>query len=135
MRASAKELYRLFDLSADLLYIGGFDGCFKRLNPAWEKQLGFILEELLGKPFLTLVHPEDVDATQAQVHRLAAGEYVLFFENRTLCKDGSYKWFSWSAVPFVEEGVFYATGHDVTVVRARASLRLPARRPVALRGP
>ena len=117
VQASEKELYRLFDLSTDLLFIGGFDGCLKRLNPAWEKRLGFTLEELQGKPFIELIHPEDVDATQAQVQRLAANQYVLFFENRTLCKDGSYKWFTWSGVPFVEEGVFYATGHDVTVVR------------------
>ncbi len=117
LQKSEKELYRLFDLSADLLFVGGIDGYFKRLNPAWEKQLGFTIAELQGKPFMELGHPEDVEASQVQLQRIAAGEKVQSVENRLLCKDGSYKWFIWSTVPFVEEGVFYASGRDITELK------------------
>ena len=36
------------------------------------------------------------------------------FEIRCGCKDGTYKIFSWAAVPVVENGVFYAVGRDMT---------------------
>lgn len=114
LQESEKELFRLFDLSQDLLFIGDFDGNFKRLNPAWQQQLGYALGELQGKSFLALIHPDDADATRAQMQRLAAGETVQLFENRILCHGDFHKWYIWNGIPFVEEGMFYATGRDIT---------------------
>ncbi|MCH8269133.1 MAG: PAS domain S-box protein, partial [Acidobacteria bacterium] len=130
LQESEKELYRLFDLSADLLFIGGFDGHYKRLNLAFEKQLGFTNEELIGKPVLEMVHPEDVEATRAQVQKLTVSNEAVFFENRRRCKDGSYKWFLWSAIPYAEEGVFYAAGRDITG-RKRAEAQIKEAREAA----
>src|ERR1700692_974206 len=91
-RQSGKELERLFTLSLDLLCIAGFDGHFKRLNPAWDRTLGFTLEELLAKPYLDFVHEDDRAATITEARRLATGDDTVSFENRYRCKDGSYKW-------------------------------------------
>src|SRR6266550_6953446 len=88
---------RFFDLSIDMLCIAHFSGYFKRLNPAWEKALGFSREELMSKRMFDFVHPEDRERTLAQNRVVRAGGQALGFENRYLCKDGSYKWLLWNS--------------------------------------
>ncbi|MDY6784383.1 MAG: PAS domain S-box protein [Cyanobacteriota bacterium] len=105
---------RLFSISADLLCIAGFDGCFKKVNPVFAQSLGYSIEELLEQPFINFVHPDDREATLAAALQLTQGENVRGFENRYLCKDGSDKWLSWVAVASVEEGLIYTTVRDIS---------------------
>jgi two-component system, cell cycle sensor histidine kinase and response regulator CckA len=110
---AGQDLERFLSVSLDLLCIAGFDGCFKRLNPAWERTFGWTLEELSARPFLELVHPDDVERTKAVARSVAAGD-VLTFENRYRCKDGSYRWILWQATPVPERQLIYAAGRDIT---------------------
>ena len=106
---------RFFSLSLDMLCIASFDGYFKELNPMWEQTLGFTVEELKAKPFIEFVHSEDQEATITEAQKLMTiGEDVVAFENRYLCKDGSYKWLLWSATVSVEEQLYYAVARDIT---------------------
>jgi len=109
------ERDRLFDLSQDLICIAGFDGVFKRVNPAWERVLGYTAEELTSVPFVEFLHPDDREPTLAEFEeQRQAGKVVLCFENRYRCKDGSWRWLQWSSRPDAESGRIYAIARDVT---------------------
>jgi PAS domain S-box-containing protein len=105
---------RFFALSIDMLCIAHFSGYFKRLNPAWEKTLGFTREELQARPMFEFVHPDDRERTLDQNRRVRTGGQALAFENRYLCKDGSYKWLLWNATADVEQQTIYSVAHDIT---------------------
>jgi PAS domain S-box-containing protein len=113
-KQAEEERDRLFTLSLDMLCIAGFDGFFKRLNPAWEKTLGWTIEELMSRPYVEFVHENDREATLAEAGRLTDGSVVLSFENRYRCSDGSYKWLLWNAAPFTSQQMIYAAARDIT---------------------
>jgi len=106
------ELERYFSSSLDLLCIADAGGHFIRLNPEWEKALGYSLQDLEGRSFLELVHPEDMEGTLAAMSKLGAQEQVLSFENRYRCKDGSYRWIEWRSQP--QGNLVYAAARDIT---------------------
>jgi PAS domain S-box-containing protein len=103
-----------FALSIDMLCIVHFTGFFKRLNPAWEKTLGFSREELQSKPMFEFVHPDDRDRTLEQNQRVRTGGQAIAFENRYRCKDGSYKWLLWNATADIDRQVIYSVARDIT---------------------
>jgi two-component system, sensor histidine kinase and response regulator len=118
-RARAQEERdRFFTLSLDMLLIAGFDGCFKRVNPAWHRVLGYTEADLLARPYLDFVHPDDRDATLAEAAKLSAGKEVVYFENRYRHKDGTLRWLMWTAVPAPEQQVVYAAARDITERKA-----------------
>jgi len=105
---------RFFAVALDLLCVLDFNGYFKRLNPAWEKALGFTIAELQSKPFIEFVHPDDRERTLRQNREVRTGGRALSFENRYLCKDGSYRWLLWNAAPDFGQQVIYSVARDVS---------------------
>ena len=93
-------LESLFDLSPDLMCLAAVDGYFKRVNPAFERTLGYTVEEFVSRPMIDFVHPEDRgDAHCAALEALAGGEELRQFENRCICRDGSVRWLQWNCRP------------------------------------
>ena len=113
-KRAQEELDRFFTLSLDLMCVAGFDGYFKRLNPVWERVLGFTIDELLASPYMDFVHPDDRSMTTAEAARVHGGHQVVAFENRFRHKNGSYRWLEWAAVPYPGEQVTYAAARDIT---------------------
>jgi diguanylate cyclase (GGDEF)-like protein/PAS domain S-box-containing protein len=109
-----RERDRFFTMSFDLLCIADLEGRFVRLNPAWEKALGYPVEELIGRSSLDFVHPEDRERTAAETTWLAGGTETLAFENRYQHRNGTYRWFLWSSRADLETGRIYAAARDIT---------------------
>jgi len=115
------ERDRVFDLSADLLATGSYDGRLTRVNPVWERTLGFKEEEFLERPFFDFVHPDDRGLARRQLEGLRTGTPIRGTAVRLQCRDGSYRWVSWNIDP-PQDGVLYAAGRDITE-RRRAEQR------------
>ena len=105
---------RFFDLSIDMLCVLDFKGYFRRLNPAWERTLGFTRDELMGKRFIEFVHPDDRDRTLQQNQQVRGGGEARLFENRYLCKDGTSRWLLWNSTPDFSRKVIYGVARDIT---------------------
>jgi PAS domain S-box-containing protein len=108
------ELVGLFDLSPDAFCIAGFDGYLKLANPGFARILGYTREELLARPFMDHVHPDDRESVEAVLAELAAGNDVVGFECRQVCADGSLRWLEWNTCTRPGEGVVYGVARDVT---------------------
>jgi PAS domain S-box-containing protein len=112
VRQKTEEMDQFFNVNLDVLCIANTDGYFLRLNPAVEGILGYTREELMARRFLEFVHPDDLDRTQKTVSNLSSQQKVFSLENRYRCKDGTYRWLEWSAVP--AGNLIYAAARDIT---------------------
>ena len=113
-RRAEEELDQLFTLSLDMLCIAGFDGYFKRINPAWEGTLGIPTEELLSRPYIDFVHPDDREATIREAEKMDRGALTISFENRYRTADGTYLWLLWNATPNKSLRLIFAVARDIT---------------------
>jgi PAS domain S-box-containing protein len=112
LRQKTDELDRFFSVTLDLLCIANTEGYFLRLNPAWEKVLGYSRKELMANRFWSFVHPDDLAGTQEAVSKLASQRELIHFANRYRCKDGTYRLLEWTAAPAGE--LIYAAARDIT---------------------
>ncbi len=112
LQRTKDELERYFTSSLDLLCIADTSGRFLRLNPEWEKVLGYPAAELIGMSLLDLVHPDDQASTRKALAELDAQREVWNLENRYRAQDGQYRWIEWRAKP---QGTnIYAVARDIS---------------------
>src|ERR1700738_2869740 len=129
-RSFDDELVALFELSHGAFCIAGFDGYLRRANPAFARSLGYTLDELLARPFMDNVYPDDVESVRMALAPLAAGNDIVGFECREVGADGSVRWFEWSTSSRPEAGIVYGVARDVTE-RRMANAELSALRRIA----
>jgi PAS domain S-box-containing protein len=114
LEAEREQFFTLFNIASDVMVIADPDGCFKRVNPAAIKLLGYSEEELLGRPFINFVHPDDRQLTLDEMARQIQVGRSMDVANRYVCKDGSVRWLSWRASYVAKEHATYATARDCT---------------------
>jgi PAS domain S-box-containing protein len=115
IEVQAQERDRLWRISQDLLIVTDLSGCVLNVNPAWSATLGWSPENLVGRRADWLIHPDDRESSRSELVNLAAGRSTPHFENRVLCKDGSYRWLSWLAV--LDRECVYAIARDISDVK------------------
>ncbi len=113
-----EEFERFFDLVPDLVCIADAQGAFRRVNQQWERDLGYSTTEMISRPFIEFVHPEDRDKTREAFAGQLAGAPLSGFLNRYRAKDGVYHWLEWSASPLMSEGLIFAVARDVSATQA-----------------
>ena len=111
LEASRNELERFFDVSSDLLCIGG-PVYLRRVNPTFERTLGYSSQELLSRPLFDFIHPADQNAAREVRDELTRGHGHVHVEDRCIRSDGSVVWLEWNLV--ADHGSFYGAGRDVT---------------------
>lgn len=105
---------RFFMQSPNLICICGFDGKFKRINPAVSKILGYATAELESGTILRLIRPSDRSMTMRAMYKLAKGTPNLSIESHCVRADGTEVPILWNSTRSEDGSGFYATGHDIT---------------------
>ncbi|MBC7915179.1 MAG: PAS domain-containing sensor histidine kinase [Pyrinomonadaceae bacterium] len=108
------KLEPFFELSPDLLCIAGYDGFFKRINPAVSKLLGYSMEELYSRPIHEFIYIEDRKVTSNFRQELIKSKPLFNFDNRYVCKNGDIVWLSWTSLPVDSDKLVFAIAKDVT---------------------
>jgi diguanylate cyclase len=114
LRALHEESAKHFNLSRDLICTAGTDGYFKRVNASFERVLGYSEEELLSRPYVDFVHPDDLERTVVEAAAVPDGRGAVQFQNRYLGKDGEVHWLEWTSTSLADEGLIYAVAREIT---------------------
>ncbi|GAB2606553.1 PAS domain-containing sensor histidine kinase [Belliella aquatica] len=108
------KLEIFFNITPDLFCIAGYDGYFKRINPAVSALLEYNEEELFNTPINEFVHPEDKELTAKARKELTKKNPLLNFENRYVTKSGEIVWLSWTSMFLEKEELIFAIAKDIT---------------------
>ena len=118
MEKEREYYFEFFMTSSDLMCMVDPDGHFRKINPAFTKTLGYSQTELLTTQLISLIHPDDRQKTVAEIAKQLEGAITPSFENRYYCKDGSLRWLSWRAYYNSDDGVIFASAHDITAAKS-----------------
>ena len=114
-----KERYRLLSENAwDIVSLHDTQMRFSYVSPSITRLLGYPVEEVLGKPALEFIHPEEHAETIRQLQKLIEGSPFTSLENRIRRNDGTYLWFETLTTPLRDaQGVikiFQSTSRDIS---------------------
>lgn len=108
---------RFFSTSSELFLVTNGEDRIERVNPSWERVLGFRPDEVEGRSLSTFTHPDDrVENSRIKEVLLRHGSFRNF-ENRGVHKDGRIVWLRWFGHRDPQTGYIYATAKDITAER------------------
>ncbi|MES2109503.1 MAG: PAS domain S-box protein, partial [Bacteroidota bacterium] len=113
-REELRNFEKVFNLSNDLVFVGGTDGYFKKINPAFTKIFGWTEDELLNTSSFEFYHPDDLKNTEKELKKLSKGQNTVNFQQRFKTKEGEYKTIEWTSSPEPFTGNIFGIGRDVS---------------------
>lgn len=108
------DLELFFSLSHDYLCIGGYDGYFRKVNPAFIELMGYTEDELFANPISHLVHADDKASTAETRGHVLEGIPLLNFQNRYITKSGETVWLTWTSIPVPDKKIIYGIAKNIT---------------------
>lgn len=105
---------KVMDLLLDAICVVDAEGRFVYISAACERILGYSPAELIGRPMMELIHPDDLEATLRTAQDVMRGRQKNHFENRYIRKDGQIAHIMWSASWSEEEQLRVAVAHDIS---------------------
>ena len=108
------RLDHVLDLLVDAVCVVDAEGRFVFVSAACERIFGYTPSELIGRPMIELVHPDDRARTLAAATEIMTGAPNPHFENRYLRKDGQIVHIMWSARWSEADGLRIAVARDIT---------------------
>ncbi|HVW95315.1 MAG TPA: PAS domain S-box protein [Mucilaginibacter sp.] len=116
------ELKHIFSFAPDIICITGVDTYFKKVNPAMIDILEYTELELLNRPFINFVHPDDQERTMTQFYKVLNGEAAIYFECRFISRSGKVKWLAWTTTTPSEDGLIFCVAKDISEKRELENL-------------
>ncbi len=102
---SEVKFRQLVEQISDVIFEIDHQGTVLYFSPAGKYIFGYDLEEVVGKNFIELVHPDDRDLLARRFLELIAGaEYPLIYRLRN--KSGDFRWVRTKTKPRIENGAF-----------------------------
>ena len=117
--AASEETYRnLVESINEVIYEVTADGMVKYISPAIERVLGYKPEEITGKKFFGLLHPDDRQDIIAKLSGLGNKNY-LFHEYRIISKNNTVIWIRSFTSPIYDKGVLVGGTGSMTDITER----------------
>jgi len=107
-------LRNMLNQSLDVICTIDADGRFVNVSAAAFRCWGFLPEELQGRMYMDLVHPDDREMTASVAAAIMSGRSFTDFDNRYVRKDGSIVPITWSARWEDTERMMYCVARDAT---------------------
>jgi PAS domain S-box-containing protein len=117
LQAAERQLRLFFEQSADIMGIAGHDTNIIYVNPAFLNTLGYRNDEIIGRSYVDLVHPDDISHSLEAVAALGEGKNLDALENRFRARDGNYRRILWNVSSDLRSKLIYAAGRDITEER------------------
>ncbi len=112
------QLNHLFKHSPTLIAVIGLDGYLKKVSPSFTKTFGYSEKELLSTPYYKFLHPDEVQVSFERLREVSQGYMPRSYEGKCRCKDGSWKWISWTPSEIMaEDGMINLFGLDITALK------------------
>jgi PAS domain S-box-containing protein len=117
LELAAQEYRRVLDHSLDVICQIDEAGRFIQVSPAAKKMWGYEPEELIGRRYMELVHPDDQAKTVQAAIDIMSGRSTTTFENCYLRKDGSSTHMMWSANWSEFDKTMFCVARDVSLIK------------------